>query len=314
MSEPAPQIRAEDADHKRMPGETPTSEVVHMAITAAVGTFSEHSRAAADGDVRGVHQARVGLRRLRSHLRTFRRVIDIEWASALSAEAAWLADSLGTVRDLDVLKTRLIEGAMLQVPEHAPAIAGLVAVLESEREEGLQKHLDVRRTARFSGLVGRLDEAARLMPGRPLGEEPADFLVPRMLQRTWRELRDSAKAAKKDPTIENLHTVRIRAKRMRYANEAASPVLGPPARRTARASEMLQERLGEWHDASAAHDWLERSALGHPEFATVAHRLATLETTAAEIAAATWNTEFRQIRSAWKEIDPGRQSKKNQGR
>jgi CHAD domain-containing protein len=299
----ARQIRPGDADHNLMPQDADTAYVVHAAIDAAIGTFMEHSEAAAAGKVRGVHQSRVGLRRLRSHLRTFRRVIDIEWAAALSAEASWLADSLGAVRDLDVLKTRLVEGAMLQVPEQAPAIAGLVALLEAERAEGLAKHLEVRATARFTGLVGRLDEATRVMPGRPLGEEPAEYLIPKLLHRSWRELRDAARAARKDPTIENLHTVRIRAKRMRYANEAATPVLGPQARRTARASEMLQERLGEWHDASAARSWLEHAAMRHPDFAPVAVRLASLETTAAEVAASDWGSEFREIKSEWRKIE-----------
>ena len=83
-----------------------------------------------------------------------------------------------------------------------------------------------------------------------------------LLQRTWRELRGSARAAKSDPTVANLHTVRIRAKRMRYACEAATPVLGGQAT-TAKASEALQERLGDWHDACAARDWLEARAAAY---------------------------------------------------
>jgi CHAD domain-containing protein len=297
-----------------MPNDSDTASVVHQAVEAAIGTFMEYSEAAAAGKVRGVHQSRVGLRRLRSHLRTFRRVIDIEWASALSAEASWLADSLGAVRDLDVLKIRLVEGAMLQVPEQAPSIAGLVALLESERADALAVHVELRKTARFTGLVGRLDEATRVMPGRALGEEPAEYLVPKLLQRSWRELRDAARAARKDPTIENLHTVRIRAKRMRYANEAATPVLGSAARETARASEMLQERLGEWHDASAARSWLEHSARKHPDFAPVAVRLASLESKAAELAASGWGAEFREIKAAWRKIDPDRSKNKKKFR
>jgi CHAD domain-containing protein len=303
------QIRPGNADQNLMPKDADTAYVVHAAIDAAIATFMEHSEAAAAGDVRGVHQSRVGLRRLRSHLRTFRRVIDIEWAAALSAEASWLADSLGAMRDLDVLKTRLVEGAMLQVPEQAPAIAGLVAILEIQRAEALEKHLEVRATARFTGLVGRLDEAARVMPGRPLGEEPAEYLIPKLLQRSWRELRNAARAARKDPTIENLHTVRIRAKRMRYANEAAIPVLGSAARQTARASEALQERLGEWHDASAARSWLEHAARRHPDLAPVAVRLASLETTAAEVAGSGWGSEFRVIKAEWRKIE--KKDKKN---
>ena len=286
------------------------ADVVCEAVNAAIGTFQEHIEAAGRGDVRGVHQARVGLRRLRSHLRTFRRVVDIEWATALSAEASWLADSLGSIRDLDVLHARLVEGALLQVPEQAPAIRGLVSMLEAQREVALGNHLELRETARYIGLVGRLDEATREMPTRSIGEEPAAYLVPKLLLRTWRELRGAARIEKKDPSIEHLHTVRIRAKRMRYACEAATPVLGSAARRMARSSEALQERLGEWHDASAARAWLDGAARIRPDFASAAVRLASLESKAAENAAAQWGTDYRTIKSDWKRIDPSRKKNK----
>jgi len=235
------------------------ASVVQLALAAAVETFLDHDEAAAHGDVRGVHQARVGLRRFRSHLRTFRRVIDTEWASALSIEASWLADHLGSVRDLDVLNGRLVQGAMLQVPEHAPAIAGLVGVLGDEREVALASLREVRETARFDGLVGRLVEAAQKVPTRGRGEEPAEFMMPKLLERSWQEIRVAAHKARRQPTEENLHTVRIRAKRMRYASEAAIPVLGADAKVSAKASEALQERLGEWHDAFSAREWLHRA-------------------------------------------------------
>jgi len=279
-----------------------TASVVQLAVAAAVNTFLEHDEKAAGGSVRGVHQARVGLRRFRSHLRTFRRVIDTEWASPLSAEASWFAESLGAVRDLDVLHGRLVEGAMLQVPESAPAIAELVEILEGERSDALEALREIRRTARFDGLVGRLVEAAGSAPTRGKADEPAGFLMPVLLRRTWHDLRGAADSARRDPTVAHLHRVRICAKRMRYASEAASEVLGAPAKRAARASEELQERLGEWHDASAAQGWLERSAGANPRLAEVAGRLAAMESDAAGIAANLWRTDYRKIKKGWKRV------------
>jgi len=291
--------------HIRVPklGLDPTAaEVVQIAIASAISTFFEHDEPAAQGDPRGVHQARVGLRRLRSHLRTFRRVIDTEWAAALSAEAAWFAESLGAMRDLDVLNGRLVQGAMLQVPEHAPAIAGLVAMIDDEHDDALNRHRQLRATARFIGLAGRLEEAAHDMPSRDRADDPAEMLLPRMLQRTWHDLRNAALLAQKDHTIEHLHSVRIRSKRMRYACEAATPVLGVEAKNAARASEALQERLGEWHDECAARDWLQRSATRSAALSEVALRLATLENRAADLAAKRWDSEFRDVKKSWKKL------------
>jgi CHAD domain-containing protein len=298
--------------HIKVPklGDEPTTaDVVQVAVAAAISTFFEHDERAAEGDTRGVHQARVGLRRLRSHLRTFRRVIDTEWAAALSAEASWFAESLGAMRDLDVLNGRLLQGAMLQVPEHAPAIAKLVTILDDEREAALNRHLQMRATARYTGLAVRLEEAAYDMPSRGTGHEPADSLLPELLRRTWHDLRNSARIAKRDHTVEHLHTVRIRAKRMRYACESSTAVLGVSAKMTAKAAESLQERLGEWHDECAARDWLEATAARNPGLSEVAHRLATLENKAAELAAKRWDSEFRDVKKGWKHIDS--ESRKN---
>jgi CHAD domain-containing protein len=301
--------------HIKVPklGDEPrTAQVVQIAFASAISTFFEHDEPAANGDTRGVHQARVGLRRLRSHLRTFRRVIDTEWAAALSAEASWFADSLGQMRDLDVLNGRLLQGAMLQVPEHAPAIATLVTMLDDERDDALNRHRQTRATARYTGLAVRLEEAAHDMPSRGRAGEPADSLLPRLLQRTWHDLRNAARVERRDPTVEHLHTVRIRAKRLRYACEASTQVLGPDAKTTAKAAEALQERLGEWHDACAARDWLERAGTINTKLSEVTKRLAILENRAAVVAAKRWDSEYREVKKCWKLIDSA--SRKNRSR
>ncbi|MGO9341069.1 MAG: CHAD domain-containing protein [Acidimicrobiales bacterium] len=296
----------------KLKDEPSTAEVVQVAIASAISTFFEHDQLAANGDVRGVHQARVGLRRLRSHLRTFRRVIDTEWAAALSAEASWFADSLGQMRDLDVLNGRLLQGAMLQVPEHAPAIATLVTMLDDERDDALNRHRQLRATARYTGLAVRLEEAANDMPSRGRGSEPADSLLPRLLLRTWHDLRNAARVERRENSVEHLHTVRIRAKRLRYACEASTAVLGPDAKTTAKAAEALQERLGEWHDACAARDWLEHAGTVNTKLSEVAKRLAILENRAAAVAAKKWDSEFREVKKGWKLIDSA--SRKNRSR
>jgi CHAD domain-containing protein len=96
---------------------------------------------------------------------------------------------------------------------------------------------------------------------------------------------------------------------MRYACESSTAVLGVSAKMTAKAAESLQERLGEWHDECAARDWLEATAARNPGLSEVAHRLATLENKAAELAAKRWDSEFRDVKKGWKHIDS--ESRKN---
>src|SRR5205807_5494906 len=82
--------------------------VVRNALAAAVTLILRHDPLVRlGGDPEYVHQARVGTRRLRSHLRTFRPLLDREWAAGLRAELSWLDDELGRARDAEVLLDRL---------------------------------------------------------------------------------------------------------------------------------------------------------------------------------------------------------------
>ena len=64
------------------------------------------------------------------------------------------------------------------------------------------------------------------------------------------------KCSSKPPTDEQLHRVRIHAKRTRYAAEALLPVARKDARRFAAAAADLQGVLGEQHDAIVMRGWL----------------------------------------------------------
>ena len=287
-----------------------TAEVVQIAIASAISTFFEHDEPAARGDTRGIHQARVGLRRLRSHLRTFRRVIDTEWAAALSAEAAWFAESLGAMRDLDVLNGRLVQGAMLQVPEHAPAIAGLVAMIDDEHDDALNRHRQLRATARFTGLAVRLEEAAHDMPSRGRADDPAEMLLPRMLQRTWHDLRNAARLAREgshhralaqreDPL--EADALRVRSGDIRARRGSQDVRRGRPRRSR---SVSVNGTTSVRHATGCI-----AQPRGMPALSEVALRLATLENRAADLAAKRWDSEFRDVKKGWKKL--ASESRKN---
>jgi CHAD domain-containing protein len=67
--------------------------------------------------------------------------------------------------------------------------------------------------------------------------------------------------AGRTPSAIQLHGIRIASKQLRYAAEAAQPVIGKSARRTAGLAKDLQTVLGNHHDAVAAEEWLEAVAL-----------------------------------------------------
>src|SRR4029453_18566716 len=73
----------------------------------------------------------------------------------------------------------------------------------------------------------------------------------------WHRLAKRAKALGSAPSDAQLHEVRIHTKRVRYAAEAAAPVVGKQARAFSHAAARLQDVLGDLNDAVVAGAWLE---------------------------------------------------------
>jgi len=102
----------------------------------------------------------------------------------------------------------------------------------------------------------------------------------------------------------HLHEIRIRTKRVRYAAEAAAPVIGNRAKRFAGAATSLQTVLGDHQDAVTAAAWLRERAASTDDVgvAWVAGLLAAEERAAAAAARAEWTAMWdaldrRRLRS-----------------
>jgi inorganic triphosphatase YgiF len=76
------------------------ADLIRAGLIEAAARLVDHlATVVLDEDTEGVHQARVGIRRLRSDLRTVRPLLDAAAVRALRQELKWLADELGEVRD-----------------------------------------------------------------------------------------------------------------------------------------------------------------------------------------------------------------------
>jgi CHAD domain-containing protein len=219
-----------------------------------------------DGDT-AVHQMRVGCRRLRTDLRTFRPLLDAAWADGLRAELSWLADVLGGVRDAEVLRERLRRSAATDrvAPLDDAAVARIDADLAVRQEEalsGLEKALDSRR---YLELLERLLDAARAPRLAPeAAGRPAREVLPGLVSRPWRKVGHASELSMGDPDT-TWHSVRIRGKRARYAVDAAAPVLGGGTADLADALGTVQNLLGEHQDAAVAADTWLAIARAHPD-------------------------------------------------
>jgi CHAD domain-containing protein len=217
-----------------------------------------------------VHRMRVATRRMRGTFRSYAAVLDRAVTDPIGEELKWLAGELGVDRDREVLTERLtaaladVPGALVSGPvgprlgrwasdSHGGSHGRLVGVLDSGRYLALLDTLDA--------VIADppLRKAARRKPGKVLAKAVRkDFgkvsgLVEEVLELSPGPGRDLA-----------VHEARKKAKRTRYAAEAATPALGAPAKDLARSMKSLQNLLGDHQDSVMARQALrELSAVAH---------------------------------------------------
>ncbi len=263
--------------------------VARAALAASVARLVAHDPGVRLGDdPEAVHQARVATRRLRSDLRTFLPLLDDEWAQSLRDELRWLGTALGAVRDADVLLERL-QAKIARLPHQDRVVAArLVDQLHAERDGARAELLVVMHGEHYLELLDRLVAAVRAPALTDEAEKPPDMLG--YLARTpWKHLATAVDALDDEPSDAALHEVRKRAKRVRYAAEAAAPVVGKPARRFAAAIEDVQDLLGRHQDAVVAEEWLRKAlTAASPRETFVIGQLVAMEQADAAGARAEW--------------------------
>jgi CHAD domain-containing protein len=202
-----------------------------------------------------VHQTRVATRRLRGALRLFRDVLPPE-SSALDAELEWIAGQLGQVRDLDVQVNRLRQrAAELGVSE---ALVPYGAWLEDQRQRAQTALEDALGSLRSQELVQRLERLSSLQAD-PTTDRPLTTDAPRRLRRVLKKLTKRGDRIDRSSPNGELHKVRIRAKRVRYAAEFFEAAYGKPARRLVKRAVALQDLLGDLQDGVVSNQHIHQA-------------------------------------------------------
>jgi CHAD domain-containing protein len=292
------------AKRLRHSGETQVSKVPKVARAVGVQAVGRHASAAKGADVKtfvcavlddsvqrliahdpvirigedseGVHQARVATRKLRSHLRMFRPLIDGEWGEQLRDELRWLGELLGRCRDVDVLAELLHSTASAAFGADGDDTAALFDALARQGARDRSELLEAMRSPRYATLLDALVDAARDPRLRAEVErKPAANVIAPLARRQWHRFRKAVRRLGDEPADAELHKVRRRAKQARYALEAAADLVAG-ASRAARLAERLQGDLGDHQDCVVARQWLADAARDHPDAAFAAGQLAGL--------------------------------------
>lgn len=224
---------------------------------ACLRHFALNEQALRRGDPEGVHQMRVGVRRLRAAMSLFEELAFDDETANIKAELRWLVSQLGPVRDLDVLLAESLAPLKAATP-HATELDKLESALRETRQQKVELARAAVRSDRYRKLV--LEVALWLLGGN--WTRASSERLPRLRQRRLKSLarralaKRTAKVGKKLDALEQLddhrrHKLRIAVKKLHYAAEFFATLFPRGARRRKRYVELLkelQDSLGRLND------------------------------------------------------------------
>ncbi len=236
-------------------------------------------------DPDSLHDMRVGVRRLRALLRAGRELVATD-TGELDDRLKELGRVLGEVRDLDVLLARLDAEAAELDRDDVERAGSLLATLRTERSCSRSRLLAALRSDEYLAL---LDDTAQTID--ELEPSGSAVTLDELADEAFARLRKAVRKLPDAPANEELHAVRKKGKRARYAAELAG--WKKPVKR----AKKLQDVLGEHQDAVVTAARLRELAAGSaPEQALVAGRLVEREEERRLQARKAWPNAWQKLR------------------
>jgi CHAD domain-containing protein len=247
-------------------------------------------------DPEDVHDLRVATRRLRAMLRAAREMLAPDWSEALREELKWLAGELGPLRDADVFLAYLRDETKDFRDSDRAGADELTAMVEADRSAAHVRAIDALRTDRYLALLQELERTARA-PRVVSTSVPLDTIA----RREFRKLRKAARRITPSSPDDEVHELRKKGKRARYAAELAETAVGKRARGFLKHAKRFQDAVGEHQDAVVAEEHLrELQERGGREAAFAAGRLVERQRERKRQARAQLPAAWRELKQAGK--------------
>jgi triphosphatase len=248
---------------------------------ACLRHFAANEQPLLNGDTEGVHQMRVGLRRLRAAISLFKDVLDGDAETQeIKAQLHWLTDQLGPARDYDVLLEESVTPLKESDP-HRPELEKLESLLRERRATKLAQAKSAVLSDRYRKLV--LETALWLRGGdwlhgpdkrlRRLRKRPLETLASAQLARRTKQVdKKLRKLEQLDP--DQRHKLRILVKKLHYGTEffaALFPARAARRKRFVKLLKRLQDSLGKLNDIRI-HETIARDIIQTDDAATAESR------------------------------------------
>jgi inorganic triphosphatase YgiF len=265
-------IAAVGAQKIRLAADMSTGAAFHAIALGCLHHVAANEPAVRMQDAEGVHQMRVGLRRLRAAIAVFSDLLDDDESARIAGELKWLGRELGPARDLDVYVTGNIKPLRRTLPRKR-GLAALQSELDAQRAGAFGRARKAVESARYRALV--LDTLGWIEGGEWTAStdelitvrrrrNAADFAREELARRVRKAMRKADRLAKLD--ARQRHKLRSAAKKLRYAADFFATLFdGRKARRRLRRFQrqlkQLQDSLGALNDI-AVHQKLAGKFVG----------------------------------------------------
>jgi len=213
-----------------------------------------------DWDSEFLHDYRVSLRRIRSALSSIKGIFPEEKLSAWKETLGKISRHTNQLRDLDVYLLSEDEMTGLLPAELRSDLAAFFADLARERKSEFRKLRSYLQSSTYASLMKSLEEAfahPELLPETAHSESPIVEEAAKRIAKRFRKLCRLADVLDKDSPDEDIHTIRIAGKKLRYLLEFFGGLF-PEEEIGVLASQLskLQSRLGQFNDTSVQQKYL----------------------------------------------------------
>ena len=240
-------------------------QVIRQVGRQCLAHIIRNEPAALVGEPEGVHQMRVGARRLRSFLSAAKPMLPPEAYREVSDELKWLGSVLGDARSWDVFSSDLLP-PVREVNGGNRSIAYLAGATRRARRLAHRSVEDAIRSERYTRTLlklGRWFEACGWR-NQPVSEKSIRLLssigaeAPRIMKRPWRQVRKRSRGfAELDAPAR--HKLRIAVKKMRYTSEFLGSLFDERRLKSfTKTLKPLQNDLGHVNDVRTAHRLIEK--------------------------------------------------------
>jgi len=264
--------RAVHARDVALDGEMTVAEAFRAIGMECLRHLSSNETAVLAADAEGVHQMRVGLRRLRAAMSLMRAMLSDSQSQAIRTELKWLTEQLEPARDFDVF----VRDSVAPLAKEARGMTVLKQDMEQRRDEAFARACTAVAGERYRRVIlsivlwlangvwgSNADLMQRAHRERPILSFAGETLATR-----------TAKVIKKARKLESLqprarHKLRIAAKKLRYAGEFFAPLYdGKKAttrqQKMSASLEALQDALGRLNDF-AVHQKMAGKIIAAPK-------------------------------------------------